>query len=104
MTKSKRLLITLSANAYKLLEEALVILGVSSKAEVIRNALTLYFFTLEKKVEEGYDLCLIKGDEVRVIEYPGLLPKTVLNNKNGAQKGASGVNSSKSAKEATARN
>ena len=73
MADTKRLLITLSGSANEALDNIKDDLGESSKAEVIRNALSLYF-TVFKKAKSGYELCLVRGDEIRVIDSPGLLP------------------------------
>ena len=74
MAVNKRLLITLSAKANEVLEGMQRELGESSKAEVVRNAISLYS-TAFRKALEGYELCMKRGDELRVIDTPGLFPE-----------------------------
>lgn len=72
-TNSKRILLTLSGRAYKMLAEIQDVIGIRSKSQIIRYALSLYY-TIFKKTLEGYEVCLVKGDELRVIDSPEFLP------------------------------
>ena len=60
---TERIMVTLSGRAYETLSAVQKVLGVGSKAKIIRYALSLYF-SIFKKNQEGYELCMMKGDEM----------------------------------------
>jgi len=66
---SKRVLVTLSGKAFELLEGVQSDLGARSKIEIIRFAVSLYL-SIYKKTGEGYELCLKKGEELRMLNIP----------------------------------
>ena len=70
---TERIMVTLSGRAYETLNAVQKALGVGSKAKIIRYALSLYF-SIFKKTNEGYELCMMKGDEIRFFGDSEFLP------------------------------
>ena len=66
----KRLQFDFSDDAVERLDAVVKTTGASSRAEVIRNALRLYDYTVNK-IQDGYDLNFIKSGEEGDIRVPG---------------------------------
>ncbi len=62
-----RVQVDFSRGAYERLQEIKQISGDRKDVDVIRDALRLYGWYLEKKVE-GYQILVAKGDEVKQVE------------------------------------
>lgn len=74
MREPKRLQFDLTPEALRLLDALKVASGAATRAELVRNALKVYT-TLLRWQQEGYQLRLAKGPEVRDIEFlPSLGP------------------------------
>lgn len=63
----RRLQLDFSTAAFERLKAIVLKAGESSNADVVRNALRLYEWYLDRK-QEGYSLQLVKGDTVKAVE------------------------------------
>jgi hypothetical protein len=70
-----RVTIDLSRAFHQRLSNLQEILGVSSKADVFRNAVLLLEY-VAKAAGDGYELQLVNGEDRRSVVMPGLVPSS----------------------------
>lgn len=63
---TKRIQFDFSPEAFERLEKIAKIMDATSKAEVIRRSLRLQEFLIDKQ-QEGYNVCLKKGNDVLIL-------------------------------------